>query len=308
MTQKITDTVFLFDVDGTLTPSRQPGTPAMMAHLRFLKREVVTAFVGGSDLKKQREQLDDGILRLFDYSFPENGLSFYKGEQLVSQAKIVDYLGEHTLQRFVNFCMAYLSRVQLPRKRGTFIEMRDSMINVCPIGRSCSTKERKEFAEHDKKTGVRRDMVKALRKEFTESGMHFCIGGQISIDCFPVGWDKRYCLQHLTGKYDERLSGRVSKASSDGDDGGGDSGKASSGDSGGKVDNNNNTSDNTSDNNTSKIKNIYFFGDMVHEGGNDYEIFEDERVCGIAVTSPEDTIKKSLEILMELKKEHGLKD
>ncbi len=25
----------------------------------------------------------------------------------------------------------------------------------------------------------------------------FSIGGQISFDVFPNGWDKRYCLQHL---------------------------------------------------------------------------------------------------------------
>ena len=24
-----------------------------------------------------------------------------------------------------------------------------------------------------------------------------CLGGQISIDVFPQGWDKRYCLQYL---------------------------------------------------------------------------------------------------------------
>jgi len=25
----------------------------------------------------------------------------------------------------------------------------------------------------------------------------FAIGGQISIDVFPDGWDKRYCLKHI---------------------------------------------------------------------------------------------------------------
>ena len=28
-------------------------------------------------------------------------------------------------------------------------------------------------------------------------GLTFAIGGQISIDVFPDGWDKRYCLRHL---------------------------------------------------------------------------------------------------------------
>ena len=31
-------------------------------------------FVGGSDLRKAREQLGDDVLQRFDYCFPENGL------------------------------------------------------------------------------------------------------------------------------------------------------------------------------------------------------------------------------------------
>ncbi len=27
--------------------------------------------------------------------------------------------------------------------------------------------------------------------------LRFSIGGQISFDVFPVGWDKTYCLQHV---------------------------------------------------------------------------------------------------------------
>jgi hypothetical protein len=34
--------------------------------------------------------------------------------------------------------------------------------------------------------------------------MQFSIGGQISFDCFPVGWDKTFCLRHLQ-KHDFRF-------------------------------------------------------------------------------------------------------
>lgn len=30
----------------------------------------------------------------------------------------------------------------------------------------------------------------------------FAVGGQISIDIFPEGWDKTYCLQFVEDKYD----------------------------------------------------------------------------------------------------------
>jgi phosphomannomutase len=39
--------------------------------------------------------------------------------------------------------------------------------------------------------------VAALYQQFPKAGLKFAIGGQISIDVFPVGWDKTFCLQFL---------------------------------------------------------------------------------------------------------------
>nr|KAG5713887.1 hypothetical protein BaRGS_024514 [Batillaria attramentaria] len=44
---------------------------------------------------------------------------------------------------------------------------------------------------------VRIKFVEAMKKEFPNAGLEFAIGGQISIDVFPTGWDKRFCLQYL---------------------------------------------------------------------------------------------------------------
>ena len=30
----------------------------------------------------------------------------------------------------------------------------------------------------------------------------YSIGGQISFDCFPTGWDKTYCLRHVEAEKD----------------------------------------------------------------------------------------------------------
>lgn len=41
-------------------------------------------------------------------------------------------------------------------------------------------------------------MVQKMEEKFGDSmGLKFSIGGQISIDAFPRGWDKTYCLQHI---------------------------------------------------------------------------------------------------------------
>lgn len=192
---KITDTIFLFDVDGTLTPSRQKITLTVLNHLKHLRQHVLIGFVGGSNLEKQKEQVNDDILSLFDYSFPENGVSFYRGTDLISQTKIIECLGEDMLQDVINDSMLFLGKIKLPFKRGCFFELRDSMLNVSPCGRSSNINERKSFFEYDKEHNIRKKYVDFMKVKYPK--VKFSIGGQISIDVFPQGWDKTFCLNHL---------------------------------------------------------------------------------------------------------------
>ena len=60
--------------------------------------------------------------------------------------KISSIISEEKLQKMLNFCLKYIANLDIPVKRGTFIEYRTGLINVSPIGRNCSQKERNEFA------------------------------------------------------------------------------------------------------------------------------------------------------------------
>lgn len=232
-------TIFLFDVDGTLTQSRLQITPSVKEMLFELRKRVYIGFVGGSDLSKQIEQVGPDILDIFDYGFPENGVICYTGNTLTASNSLISTIGEEKYRIFVDYVLKYLSEMNIPVKRGTFIELRTSMVNICPVGRNCSQKERIDFFEYDKVNKIRETMVEELRKRFDEFGLHFSIGGQISIDVFPKGWDKTYCLRHLED-----------------------------------------------------FKEIYFFGDKVDKGGNDYEIYEDRRTVGTRVNGPEEINEK----------------
>lgn len=188
----------LFDVDGTLTEARKTATAEVLAFLKDLRSRVVIGMVGGSDMDKQKEQLGDDLLGMFDWVFPQNGLVAYKDGTLLATQTFREFLGEEKLKRFINFVLRYLSEVDCPVKRGTFIEYRTGMLNISPIGRACSRPERVAFEEFDKEAGVRKKMVAALEAEFGEElGLKFSIGGQISFDVFPKGWDKTYCLQFV---------------------------------------------------------------------------------------------------------------
>lgn len=198
--------LYLFDVDGTLTEPRQVISQELK---QFLLDTVITkvkvGLVSGSDYKKIVEQLGgEDVAAEFHYLFCENGLMHYQKGKLVSKESILEAIGETTLQKLINFCLHYMSELELPAKRGNFIEFRSGMVNVSPVGRSCTQPERERFVAYDATHKVRETMVKALQKEFQDSGLTFALGGQISIDVFPRGWDKTYCLRHVDeARFDE---------------------------------------------------------------------------------------------------------
>ena len=65
----------------------------------------------------------------------------------------------------------YIADLDIPVKRGTFIEFRNGMVNISPVGRNASTKERNEFEKWDKESGCRKKMVETLQKEFADLGL-----------------------------------------------------------------------------------------------------------------------------------------
>lgn len=107
-----------------------------------------TIQVGGSNLVKQQEQLGSStidVTTMFDFCFSENGLTAFRlGESLASN-NFIQWLGEDKYQALVDFVLKYIANTKLPRKRGTFVEFRNGMVNISPVGRAASVDERDEF-------------------------------------------------------------------------------------------------------------------------------------------------------------------
>ncbi|KAK5173416.1 Phosphomannomutase 1 [Saxophila tyrrhenica] len=206
----IKNTVVLFDVDGTLTPARLSVSPEMLTLLSQLRHQVAIGFVGGSDFKKQQEQLGTAsipVTTLFDFCFSENGLTAFRMGESLAAHSFIKWIGEENYKKLVRFILHYVADLDIPVKRGTFVEFRNGMINVSPVGRNATTAERNEYEKYDLQHNIRKDFVEAIKREFPDLGMTYSIGGQISFDVFPTGWDKRYCLQHIENE--KNLQGGV---------------------------------------------------------------------------------------------------
>lgn len=147
----------------------------MLLLLKALREKCTVGFVGGSDFSKQEEQIGRvagvPVVTLFDFCFSENGLTAFKLGQPLPSNSFIRFIGEDAYKELVNFCLRYIADLDVPVKRGTFVEFRNGMINVSPVGRNASTQERHDFEAFDQGAKVRDAFVAALREKFGHLGL-----------------------------------------------------------------------------------------------------------------------------------------
>ncbi len=146
----------------------------MLSLLAHLRQKCAIGFVGGSDLAKQQEQLSTpevSVTTLFDWCFAENGLTAYKNGVSLPSNSFIRWIGEEQYKELVRFILHYIADLDIPIKRGTFIEFRNGMINVSPIGRNASNQERLDYEKYDKEHGIRKAFVEKLRERFGHLGL-----------------------------------------------------------------------------------------------------------------------------------------
>ena len=187
------DRIFIFDVDGTLTPSRLPMTKEFQKFFKQWIKKNKFYLVTGSDLPKLQEQMcfydieAEGI-------FTCCGNQFWKPDPSivnVSAELIYDNKFEMT-SKLKNSLEVMLMSSQYKHRYGNHIEDRGSMVNFSVVGRNCTQEQREEYYKWDKEKGERRKISTFLKHKFKE--LDAVIGGQISIDIYPKGNDKSQVL------------------------------------------------------------------------------------------------------------------
>lgn len=142
--------------------------------LAKLRQKVAIGYVGGSDMVKQQEQIgspDVPVTALFDFCFPENGLTAYKSGVALKSTSFIKWIGEDKYKRLVKFILHYIADLDIPVQRGTFVEFRNGMINVSPIGRNASVQERNDYNKYDLEHKVREKFVAVLKEKFADLGL-----------------------------------------------------------------------------------------------------------------------------------------
>lgn len=202
---------FIFDVDGTLTPSR--GVIDGMFKEFFLEfiHDNETYLVTGSDYSKTLEQLGPEICNGVKCIYNCSGNDVWvKGTNI----KTTDWELPEEPKKWLAESLA-ASKFVL--RTGNHIEERPGSVNFSIVGRNATMKERQLYVAWDDKSGERHRLATEFNQLFHD--LEARVGGETGLDIYPRGKDKSQVMSDFK-----------------------------------------------------KEDKVYFFGDKVNPGGNDYPI------------------------------------
>ena len=202
---------YIFDVDGTLTPSR--GLIDLEFKMFFntfcLTHDVY--LVTGSDKPKTVEQISEATYNLAKRVYNCSGSEVWEGNK---QVKVDNW---KIPMHVKSWLQDKLEESTFPLRTGLHIEERSGMVNFSVVGRNASLYERKQYVDYDTKENERNTIAKAFNTMFPDLSAK--VGGDTGIDISPRGCDKSQVVKDFD-----------------------------------------------------KQDKLWFFGDAIYEGGNDYPL------------------------------------
>jgi len=183
-------TIYLFDVDGTLTPSREKIDYQFSIFLTNFFMNNDCYLVTGSDKRRTQEQIG----QLYFYSirnFQCSGNQIFDKDNLLRQSawSCPDNLREDL--------EGYLEKSKFPHRfrTGYHIEERPGSLNYSILGRKATKEQRKEYILWDKSTGERDNIASFINRR--HPNISAVVGGETGLDIFPKGKDKQQVLDYL---------------------------------------------------------------------------------------------------------------
>jgi phosphomannomutase len=182
---------YIFDIDGTLTPSRLRIDPEFEKFFLEWMADKEVIFVTGSDKDKTIEQVGEKIWTNASRVYQSCGNAVYENGKLIRQS---DFKLDVELQRML---FTFKAASDWKHHHGNHIEERIGLINYSTIGRNCDQSSRNAYYAWDQLQGERKLFCKVIEDTFPE--LEASIGGQISIDIYPKGKNKAQVLQDIIG-------------------------------------------------------------------------------------------------------------
>lgn len=184
-------TVYIFDVDGTLTPSRDVIDPEFEEFFIDWAIPRNVHLITGSDYSKTQEQvgsqITEGVMAVHNCA----------GNSIWSRGHEI-YRSDWTLPSNVKQWLRHkLQQSSFSLRTGQHIEERDGLVNFSIVGRGATKLERQIYVKYDTFHQEREKLTQEFNQKF--SGMEAAIGGETGIDIYKQGCNKAQILARLEG-------------------------------------------------------------------------------------------------------------
>ena len=188
--------IYVFDLDGTLTPARLPMTDDFAVKFVPWLKQNKAYIASGSNLPKVIEQMGKKVMNEFCGIYCSMGNEFWaKGEYVYQNDFTPD-------AEFVARLEYFRARTDYPYTLyDNYIERRTGMINFSVLGRNCPYEERLRYQAWDNIHHERETIQRQLLAEFPQYEVY--VGGSISMDIVPLGCSKAQVAHRLREKYPE---------------------------------------------------------------------------------------------------------
>ena len=186
--------IYIFDVDGTLTPFRSPIIPDFHSFFLDWSKDKRVWFATGSDMGKTIEQIGINLYSRVERSYQSNGNQIYSYGKLLKDAPVFSLPKECK-----DILQTKLSSSTFDFRTGNHFEDRPGALNFSIIGRNCNMDERKIYVEYDNRVDERKNIIAEIAPKFPD--IEFAIGGEISIDIYPKGLGKGQLVNDLDDNF-----------------------------------------------------------------------------------------------------------
>ncbi len=177
---------YIFDVDGTLTPSRKKIDPEFLKFFMEFSSNHEVYLVTGSDRDKTLEQVTTELYHNCKRVYNCSGCDVYEGDKNVYRD---DWELPEDVERFLQDELDYSS---FPIRNGIHIERRPGGVNFSILGRG-EGEGREEYVKWDRRKNERKDIADRLKNQFPN--LEVQIGGQTGLDLAADGRNKSQILR-----------------------------------------------------------------------------------------------------------------
>jgi len=178
---------FIFDVDGTLTPSRGLIDTEFKIFFNAFCRHNDVYLVTGSDKPKTVEQITEKIYNLAKRVYNCSGSDVWEGDNSILKS-------EWTLPTHAyTWLQDKLEESDFNIRTGNHIEQRTGMVNFSIVGRNADLIDRGKYVRYEQEHGERSIIADRFNMAF--SNLQATVGGDTGIDIGPRGADKSQILR-----------------------------------------------------------------------------------------------------------------